>query len=298
MKIYTTCTVWFRRRRLILLGIIFIASCGKVFDRNGFDWEADLPLSDSVFNRDIQILDLGINNIPEPHHPLDAEDPLFFSLEQFSSVPINYRVSDRWDVSFSDMYRHAIGPNNGSIPGFGYGSSATGGILVLEQPYSEVLDVPADDQFRTNGSIGLLGFGDGAIPGGYVFVTFFGNIFRPDLADDDLGFGHPYYFLMYCFSEDFQKTFPGEYGTGGLKATPRTLIVRTAKGNYAKLEMQSMYKGIMDPLEMRRGLLEHPVGYMSFRYMIIKKEEKRFGFVPRKPSLTVNLSTKTRTTGN
>ncbi|MGE9313638.1 HmuY family protein [Niabella sp. CJ426] len=284
--------------------IATLVSCGKVYDLNGFDWEPDLPLSDTVFNREIQILDLGVNNIPATHKPMDNEDPLYFSLEKINSVHIGYKATERWDIAFFGGSRVNITANNGSRQGIGYGSSGIGGLLVLDSAYSTVTTVPDDSRFLTPGNTGLAGFGEEISPGGYAFYTFFDNIFRRDkIANIDspdpavAADANLYMHMIYCISEDFSKTFTGEYGTVKYKPTPKTIIIRTASGNYAKLEMQSLYKGTMNPMEMRRGT-DKPLPYASFRYMVIKKDEKRFGFVARKNKLTINLTTKQRLVGN
>lgn len=287
----------------VLTAALFFISCGKVYELNGFDWEPELPLSDSVFNRDIQVLNLG-DRLPEGHKPLDGEDPLFFSLEKISTVHIGYKATQRWDIAFSGMSRVGITSNNGSRSGIGYGSSGIGGILILDSGYSAVTTVPDDSRFIIPGDIGLGGMGDMMNTEGYAFYTFFDNIFRPDkialLESNDpvvAADANRYLHMIYCFSEDFAKTFPGEYGSNKVKATPRTMIIRTAAGNYAKLEMQSLYKGVMNPMEMRRGT-DKPQPFPSFRYMVIKAGEKRFGFVARSNKLTINMTTGQRTVGN
>lgn len=277
--------------------MLLLQSCGKTYDLNGFDWEPDLPLSDSVFNREIQVLDLGINNIPEGHRPVDSEDPLFFSLEKFNSIHVGYKSTERWDLAFSGLYRSSLSCNNGSRQGLGYGTNAQGGIMLVDSAFSEVTTVPDDSQFTFPGNIGLALFGDAITGPGHVYYTFFGNIFRPDkmanLDSNDPAVSadaNRYLHMMYCLSEDFAKAFPGEYGPNKIKVKPVTIIIRTAKGNYAKLETQSMYKGVMNPMDMYRGT-ERPLPYYSFRYMVIKADEKRFGFTERKKKLTVNFTT-------
>jgi hypothetical protein len=273
---------------------ILVLSCGKVYDRNGFDWQEDLPPSDSVYNREVQIVDLGAVNIPDEHRPLDAEDPLYFSLEKFSSVHLAYKTSTRWDIAFSGMYRTSITSNNGSKQGLGYGSTARGGILVYDSAYSQVTAVPDDSKFIYPGNVGL-GFAEvvgGYVPGGHVYYTFFGSLNHPD--QDRINYPENLYqHMMYPLSEDFAAKFPAASAEGH---GPKTIIIRTAAGDYVKLETQSFYKGVMDPVKMRRGT-ENPIPYVSFRYMIIKAEERRFGFVERRPKLTVNLSTKRVTVG-
>lgn len=271
-----------------------LLSCGKTYDVNGFDWQPDTPLSDSVFNREIQVLDLGTNNIPEGHRPLDGADPLYFSLEKFSSTHLAYKSTARWDIAFSGLYRSSVTANNGSKQGFGYGSSAIGGIMLIDSAYNEVTTIPDDNQFQVPGEIGLGGFDASPMPGGHIFYTFFGNIFRPDkLSGPD---GNLYMHMMYCMSEDFARLFPGQYGPEKVTIKPHTFIIRTANGNYAKLETQSYYKGVMDPMDMYRST-SRPIPYISFHYMVVKAAEKRFGFVKRKPKLTIDMTRKRTTTG-
>lgn len=285
------------------LSLGLLPSCGKVYDQNGHDWEPELPLSDSVYNREIQIYDLGVNNIPEGHRPLDAQDPMFFSLERLSSVHVAYRTTHRWDIAFSGLYSSGVNSNNGSVQGLGYGSSARGGIMILDSAYSEVKSVPAENLFDAAETQGLAGMGDVLYPSGYAFYTFFENIFRPEKmanlgsSDPNLsGDANRYMHMMYCMSEEFAKNYPEEYGRTKIKVRPRTVVVRTAAGNYAKIEFQSMYKGIMDSRQMYRAN-DRPLPYHSFKYMVIKADERRFGFVARKPPLTINLSTKKTTVG-
>lgn len=301
MTIQTIQITWFRYQLLTMLAAVLLASCGKVYDQNGFDWEEDLPLSDSVFNREIQILNLG-DRLPAGHEPMDNEDPLFFSLEKITTVHIGYKATDRWDIAFSGLYRHEISANNGERPGFGYGSTAIGGLLVLDSAYSEVTSIPDDGRFVAPGRAGLAGMETGPnSTGGYAFYTFFDNIFRPDKIfyldsqDPDLASdANRYLHMIYCLSENFVKAFPGEYGSYKYKPTPKTILIRTAAGNYAKLEMQSIYKNTMDPMEMRRGT-DKPVPYFGLRYMVVKGSEKRFGFVERNKKLTINMTTKVHT---
>lgn len=271
-----------------------LASCGEVYDLNGYDWEPDVPPSDSVFSREITILNLG-DNLPDGHVPLDNSDPLYFSLEKFSSAHIAYRTTDRWDLAFHGNSRSSIMGNNGRASGFGYGSSAVGGMILTDKPYSSITAIPEDAEFRTPGRSGLDAIGEFGEPMGHVAYTFFGNMFRPDKVIGYLDQSYPkevqdeaakYAHMMYALSEDFVKAFPVTMNGDSTKT--RTLLVRTAKGNYAKVELLSFYRNALDPLDMNRGR-----GYaISLRYMVVKADEKRFGFTPRRKPMRVNLSTK------
>jgi hypothetical protein len=278
----------FRFFCLIVAGVL-IGSCGKVYDLNGADWQPDVPPSDSVFNREVQVLNLGAR-LPDGHVPLDEEDPMFFSLERFSSIGIAYRSTDRWDLSFSGMYGTNISANNGTRAGFGYGTSAIGGMVVLDAAYDDVTEVPDENLFKYPGVSGLDdqgAFGQGL---GHLVYTFFGNPFRPDKMKDQ---DNPdpaaqvevnkYIHMMYCLSRKTADTFKA------VKVLrPRTLIIKTARGNYAKMEMQSVYDGITDPMSMRRDKDIKSPAY-TFRYIVIRNENRRLGFRTDKPVLTVKL---------
>lgn len=265
------------------------SSCGKVYDLNGTDFEADVPPSDSVFNREIQILDLGAH-LPAGHEPVDAEDPLFFSLERFSSIGIGYKSTDRWDITFSGMARSIISANNGTRSGFGYGTSAIGGLVVLDSAFDDVTQIPDDSQFKYPGQTGLDDQGAFGAPLGHVIYTFFGNPLRPDKMKD-LENPDPaaqtevnkYQHMMYCLSQNLTRTFKDVH-----PLRPRTIIIKTAKGNYAKMETQSLYMGTLDPMQMRRDKdIKMPV--YSFRYVVVKANERRFGFLVNRAKLTIKL---------
>ncbi|PWV50794.1 HmuY family protein [Chitinophaga sp. S165] len=273
----------------LAITMMLCSACGKVYDLNGMDWEADVPPSDSAFNREIQILDLGAH-LPEGHEPLDDEDPMFFSLERFSSIGIGYRSTERWDIAFSGMFRTTISGNNGTKSGFGYGTSAIGGIVVLDAAFDDVTEIPDDSQFKYPGQTGLDDQGAFGSPLGHVVYTFGGNFLRPDKMKD---IDNPdpaaqaevvkYQHMMYCLSQVTVDTFKNVR-----QLRPRTIIIKTAKGNYAKMETQSMYQGILDPMEMRRDKnIKMPV--YSFRYVLAKADERRFGFMINRPKLTIKL---------
>lgn len=283
----------------LVFGVILtLASCGDVYDLNGFDWEPDVPPSDSVFNREIQVLNYG-DKLPAGHSPLDDMDPMYFSLEKFSSVNTNYKSTDRWDIAFSGLFRSGITTNNGIAQGLGYGSTGVGAIVILDTPYSKITQVPENLVFSSPGNIGLDYQGTMSYSMGHVVYTFGGNFVRPDKVQgydpsDPVATqeANLYRHMVYCLSEDLLKNFPNAKNLQKTALRPRTMIIKTARGNYVKMETQSFYKGVTDPMLMKRGL-QIPV--FSFRYMVIKADEARFGFVARKPALTVNMSTQTTT---
>jgi hypothetical protein len=298
LRLYLPPFMIFKPTSYVAAIIILFSSCGKVYELNGSDWQADIPPSDSVFNREIQILNLG-DNLPADHVPLDSEDPMFFSLEKFSSVAIGYRSTERWDIAFSGIYRSEITPNNGRYTGFGYGTSATGGLLVLDTPYDKVTDIPDDSQFQLPGRTGLDDQGFFGAPLGHAIYTYFGNFLRPDKMKE-LDNADPvirsdadsYQHMMYCLSQATAEAF--KTGLNGKPLRPRTIIIRTAAGNYAKMETQSIFQGILDPWAMHRDKnIAMPV--YSFRYIVVKASERRYGFMHTRQAMTANMSTRTVT---
>lgn len=277
------------------LAALHLVSCGKIYDRNGADWEADTPISDSVFNRDIVIKNLTGDDVSFTSL---MGDPILFSFEKFQRIALPYQVTDRWDIAYGGVFYSQINTNNGRLAGLGYGSSAVGAVAVVMKPYSEVNEVPDDHEFKAAGyasldELGGIGFGYG-----HVAFTFEDNMFRRDKiagldSPDPLiaAEANKYLHILYPLSEDFVRQFP--YTEDGKEVKPRTFIFRTAKGNYVKFETISYYKNIYDPMDMKRGI---PYAY-SFRYMAIKNDERRFGFVERRTPMELDLNTGKKTIG-
>lgn len=293
-----------------IFSILFLlASCGDVYDLNAFEWEPETPLNDSVFNREITVLNFqpleGVAGIQQPsdRSPLDAEQPsTLFSLERFSRIHPAYTVSERWDLSIGALA--SITANSGIGRGPGYGSNAVGGLVVLDTLYSKIKNVPAAIIFEEPGYGGLDAQGTFSNRIGTTVYTFGGNFIRPDkvinrdspdpkLAHEALMYSH----MLYALSEDLIRTFPNAKNISGGTLRPRAMVVRTARGNYAKVEMLSYYHDILDPEEMRRGLENFLVGSVSFRYMVIKADELRFGFVERRPPMTIDMTRGTKIIG-
>lgn len=291
---------------LIAFAFPLIQSCGDIYDLNAFEWEPEIPLNDSVFNREIYVHNLALEGMSElSGPPPDYLDPLLFSLERFQIIHPGYKISDRWDLAMGGSFGVSISGNSGSRKGLGYGSSSIGGYAILDTLYSQVEALPNDLIIAEPGASTLDAqgaAGSGVAP--FVY-TFGGNFIRPDkvvnLGSQDAALAHEafmYAHMIYPLSESLLQAFPNAQNVqraGPLR--PRTLIVRTARGNYAKLEFLSYYKDTLDPKEMKRDQRNTPFGYFSFRYILIKADEARFGFIKRRPSMTIDLVRKTTVIG-
>ncbi|PVH24555.1 hypothetical protein DC487_13555 [Sphingobacterium corticibacter] len=283
---------------------LFFNSCGEIYDLNAFIWEPEIPLNDSVFNREIYVHNLALEGIESvTGQPPDYLDPILFSLERFSIVHPGYKISDRWDISMGGSFGVTVSGNNGARRGLGYGSSSIGGYALLDSMYSQIQDLPATMNIMEPGLASLDAQGAAGSGVGPFVYTFGGNFIRPDkvvnLGSQDPVLAHEafmYSHMIYALSEDLVTAFPNALDARrSAKLRPRTLIVRTAKGNFAKLEFLSYYKDTLDPKEMKRDQRNTPFGYFSFRYILIKADEARFGFVKRRPAMTIDVSRKTTT---
>jgi len=200
--------------------------------------------------------------------------PVYYSLEDGRAIPAEYANTDKWDIAFTGIYNSSIWANDGSVifengnKGPGYGSPARGGLYLvtdksvdakyydeikhqpkqvpidkslLDEAYNKVTTVPvADSQLLSRGYLTLDYFLGSS--SGYAFYDFYGAMF-PGQANR----AHIVYNL------------------------PRTIIIKTAKGNYAKVMIYSFYKG--SPLS---PTLDSVAPYLTFKYTILKDGTKNF----------------------
>ncbi|GAA0525887.1 HmuY family protein [Chitinophaga japonensis] len=188
-----------------------------------------------------------------------AATTLYYSLARNQVVPASQVQTNNWDIAFTGIYNSSVYVNNGqSQYSPGYGGPGRGAIALamyadieaqyydaaghrlasipvrtlFDQAFDRVTTAVADDAFNGYPSVELdyfLGTGDG-----WAWYDFYGVLY-PGRADK----AHVAY------------------------ALPRPLIVRTAKGNYAKVVIYSLYKGA--PVDPDRS---HKPGYISFKYAI------------------------------
>jgi len=118
----------------------------------------------------------------------------------------------------------------------------------MTENFEDVINIPSDDQFRTGSAL---------------------------IGTDDAGaFGAGVGYYLYDF--DGTKKGDGSYDKQHVAYVfqeKRTIIVRTAKGNYAKIKMRSIYKDMLDPATWTRNS-PHP--YFSFEYVLAKAGSTKF----------------------
>ena len=195
--------------------------------------------------------------------------PVYYSLEDGRVIPAAYAATDKWDIAFTSIYNSSIWANNGTANyNPGRGSNGVGGLYLivdstidaiyydythqhpatvpipkslLDEAFGKVSTVPvADDTFLTNGYLSLDHFNGSG--NGYAFYDFYGQMY-PGNSEK----AHVVYNL------------------------PRTIIVRTAKGNYAKLIIYSCYKD--SPVNPD---IHTAAPYITFKYKINKDGSRTF----------------------
>lgn len=252
MKTISQIKPWleYGKRHFVILMImaVTITSCSKS-DAPAPETEPEVPASGTVaFNKLITVLNFGAD-MPAGSQPLDEQAPIYFSLENNAAVQLDYRLTNRWDICLSNIYRSFISGNNGAnTTNSGAGGPGKGGVLCLAKNFDEVVNIPADSEFKTGpavvGTDDSGAFGEGI---GYYLYDYGGNI----KGDGSYDSQHVAFAL----------------------ADTRTVVVRTAKGNYAKIQIMSLYKDLLDSKTWKR---DSPHTYLSFKYVLAKAGSKTF----------------------
>ena len=192
--------------------------------------------------------------------PTAAKATMYYSLEANTARPESYVKTSKWDLSFSSIYGSFIGGNNGrDINNYGHGTTARGGILILEKAFDSVINIPADDQFNTrNGVFGTDNFGAFGVGTGWYLYDFGGDIVGDKTYDKQ--------HVAYALSDTLTLA-------NGTKVIPRTLVVRTAGGNYAKIKMISVYK---DAFTLDKWSRNAPHMYFTFEYVMVPAGSTKF----------------------
>ena len=190
--------------------------------------------------------------------------PVYYSLEDGRVVPPSQAQTNKWDICFNGSYNSSICANNGSLSKSpGYGGPGKGAVFMVinseiddnyyNGPGNVIKNVPSRDLFNQafdavktadvavdiwdiDGIIGLDYFSGTA--SGWSWYDFYGQLF-PDKSYDLVG--HVAY------------------------ALPRVLIVKTAKGNYAKLVIYSLYKDAPESPDRT-----YKPGFVTMKYAIQK----------------------------
>lgn len=192
--------------------------------------------------------------------PMDAKKEVLYSLEYNIERSSKYLKTDLWDISFSEMFNSLLGANNkNNRQNLGSGGDGIGGILILEQNFEDVIDIPSDDQFLTGtGVIGPDELGEFGTGKGWYIYDWAGTIIGDGSADKK--------HVSYALGEQIKKA-------DGTDAPIRTIVLRTAQGNYAKIKMISCYKDAFTVDEMFK---DTPHNFFTFEYVLVPKGSTKF----------------------
>lgn len=134
-----------------------------------------------------------------------------------------YLKNADWDIAFSKEYNSFVVINNGKVAGTpGYGGPGVGNLVIVDQPFDNVTTAPSDEAFQNQGLAGV----------GW---------------DSGNGYGWFFYSLNNHICVPVRN---------------RTFVIKTATGNFAKLELLNIYKG--NPPVVTD--LFWPAPYLTFRY--------------------------------
>ncbi|WEK38251.1 MAG: HmuY family protein [Candidatus Pseudobacter hemicellulosilyticus] len=237
--------------------LLFVTACSK--DSGDNDPEPEEPPK-VVVTGVYSLTDVAADTVANSG---SQAKPMYFSLEDNRVVSENLKQTDKWDIAFTGTYNSNIAINNGSIVASpGYGGPGKGAIYM--EKFSDI-----DDQYYDSPNKPIK-----SIPGKALFNEAFTRVKAGPAAADfkkialiglDYFSGSEDGWAYYDF---YGQLFPGSDASLVAHVSytlPRPIIVKTAKGNYAKIVVYSVYKGA--PAVPSRN---YKPGYVTFKYAIQK----------------------------
>ena len=240
----------------MLFLVVSAGACKK--DAVGADPEPD-PTSSIVPYYKLQRVE-NMNAQTDDDNPTVTKLEILFSLKFKKEQPLSFAKTNRWDISFSGLYNSFLGANNKNDPtNSGYNGPGVGGVLIVARAFDNVVDIPADSEFKTGtkiiGTDDAGAFGEGI--GWYLYD--YGGTLVSDGRDDKM---HVAYALGNPLGLQDGTVIPA-----------RTIIIRTAAGDYAKLKMISCYK---DAYTADTWFRDTPHMFFTFEYVIVPKGSTKF----------------------
>lgn len=175
--------------------------------------------------------------------------PFYYSLENNKAINPDQAKTADWDIAFDGIFNSFLEGNNSTDKSNkGFRGGGNGGIMILPLPFDQVTTIPADSEFKTKsravGSDDAGAFGEGV--GWYLYD--YGGTIRGGGAIDKKH-------VAYAMPET------------------RTIILRTAKGNYAKIKIISCYK---DVLTVDKMFKDTPKMFLTFDFILLPKGSTKF----------------------
>lgn len=196
----------------------------------------------------------------DDQNPTVPKTEILFSLDYKKEQPATYAKTSLWDISLSGLYNSFLGGNNNSdIVNSGYQGPGKGGVTIVEKAFDDVTAIPADADFKTGkGLIGTDKNGNFSDDIGW-YLYDFGGTTVGDGSDTKVH-------VAYALGSALKLA-------DGSTLAARTVIVKTATGDYAKIKMISCYKDIFTPDQM---LTNSPHMYFTFEYVIVPAGSTKF----------------------
>lgn len=247
---------------VFLIAAIFSAcsSDDKPADENGNEENPDTEIPDlSLFNKVIHVK--NYQGSTSDDNPTAPSATLYYSLEENKAIDGSFKKTKKWDLAFGGLYASFLSGNNTSNnQNNGYLGGGVGGITIVAKPFNEVVDIPTDSEFKTG--VDLIGtddagsFGNGT---GWYLYDFGGEVVT---NGTDPNKAH----VAYALGEPLTIN-------NGTVIPARTVILKTANGNYAKIKMISVYKDLYTPAEWFK---DTPHMYYTFDYVMAAKGSTKF----------------------
>lgn len=221
------------------------------------------PINDEEDNGNyyklIRVENLPIAPTDEGSEPNES-GVYFYSLSENRSIPQDSVNSAKWDLAFGGMFTSFLSSNNGTDEGnHGVGSNAVGGIAIVEKEFDDVEQLPSGIEFKTGKDV--IGTDDQGFFGagmGWYLYDFNGTLVREGAEEDK--------HVAYALAEPITKK-------DGSVIQPRTVILKTANGDYAKIKMISCYKDLFKQEQWKKG---EPIMYATFEYVLIPGDRNTF----------------------
>lgn len=220
--------------------------------------ETEIP-DNGLFYKVIQVKNYqGSTSDANPTAPAAT---LYYSLEENKAVDGSYKKTKKWDLAFGGLYASFLSGNNGSnSQNNGSLAGGIGGITIVAKHFNDVVDIPADSEFKTG--IDLIGtddagsFGNGV---GWYLYDFGGEVVTDGTNPQK---AH----VAYALGEPLKIK-------NGTTIPARTIILKTANGNYAKIKMISVYKDVYTSADWFK---DTPHMYYTFDYVMVPKGSTKF----------------------
>ncbi|KUJ61262.1 hypothetical protein AR687_13825 [Flavobacteriaceae bacterium CRH] len=250
-----------------ILAVLFmatvLAACSsddKSAEENGNEENPDTEIPDAgLYYKVLHVKNYQGSTSDE--NPTAPSSTLYYSLEENKAVEGSYKKTKKWDLAFGGLYASFLSGNNGAnSQNNGYLAGGSGGIAIVTKPFNDVVDIPADSEFKTG--IDLIGTDDAGSFGNGVgwYLYDFGGEVVTDGTDPQKAH------VAYALGEPIKIK-------NGTTIPARTIILKTANGNYAKIKMISVYKDVYTPAEWFK---DTPHMYYTFDYVMVPAGSTKF----------------------